>query len=319
MGQVLHKCAKTTFKVRKEIQDSKESIKALSKKYNINPKTVIKWKKRTSVEDLPLGPRKTRTVLTPLEETVIVELRKKSLLSLDDLFIALKEEIPHLTRSNLHRCLQRNGVSKLPKEENKKEKKKFKQYPIGFIHIDVCEIQLPKEKVYLFVGIDRTSKFAYARAYERATVNNSVDFLEKLQQIIPYKINKILTDNGIQFTDKAQRKYATKEHAFDACCKKYGIEHRLTKYYHPWTNGQVERMNRSIKDATIRIYYYKTKEEVMSHINDYLQAYNFGKKLKSLQYKTPYEYIMDQWEKDPKIFRIKPDPYLLGLNTNKSL
>ncbi len=102
MGQILHKCAKTTFSIRKEIQNSQKSLKALSEKYSINPKTVLKWKKRNSVEDLPCGPKKTRTVLSPLEESIIIEFRKKTLLSLDDVFIALREEIPLLTRSNLY-------------------------------------------------------------------------------------------------------------------------------------------------------------------------------------------------------------------------
>lgn len=115
MGQLLHKCAKTTFRIREEIQNSKESIAKLAKSYSINPKTVIKWKKRSSVEDLKMGARKTRTVLSELEEEVIVEFRKKTLLPLDDVYIALEDSIKYLTRSNLHRCFQRHGISRLPK------------------------------------------------------------------------------------------------------------------------------------------------------------------------------------------------------------
>lgn len=63
MGQILHKRATTTQRIRKEIQDSTESIATLAKRYGINPKTVIKWRKRISVEDAPMGSKTLRTVL----------------------------------------------------------------------------------------------------------------------------------------------------------------------------------------------------------------------------------------------------------------
>jgi transposase InsO family protein len=77
---------------------------------------------------------------------------------------------------------------------------------------------------------------------------------EALIAAVPYKIHTVLTDNGIQFTfppryaDGPTARYAT--HMFDLRCHENGIEHRLTKIKHPWTNGQVERMNRTIKEAT---------------------------------------------------------------------
>jgi transposase InsO family protein len=63
---------------------------------------------------------------------------------------------------------------------------------------------------------------------------------------VPYAIHTILTDNGIQFTNLARHKHAG-IHIFYRVCAEHGIDHRLTKIKHPWTNGQVERMNRTIK------------------------------------------------------------------------
>ena len=134
MGQILHKCAKTTERIRVEIQQSKESIQKIAKRYNVNPKTVIKWRSRDSVSDMKMGTKSINTVLTETEEAIICAFRKKTLLSLDDCYISLKDQITSLTRSNLHRCLQRHGLSVLPKEE-KEEKKKFKPYDIGYFHI----------------------------------------------------------------------------------------------------------------------------------------------------------------------------------------
>jgi transposase-like protein len=60
MGQVLHGSAATTKAIRRAIQHSQTSLRALAKRYGINPKTVAKWKKRSSVADLPAGPRANR-------------------------------------------------------------------------------------------------------------------------------------------------------------------------------------------------------------------------------------------------------------------
>ena len=171
MGQVLHGSATTTEAIRRAIQHSQESLRALAKRYGINQKTVAKWKKRTSVADLPTGPKEPRsTVLSVEEEAVIVAFRRHTLLPLDDCLYALQPTIPHLTRSSLHRCLQRHGICRLPEVEgDKPAKKKFKSYPIGYFHIDIAEVRTDEGKLHLFVAIDRTSKFAFVELHEKAT------------------------------------------------------------------------------------------------------------------------------------------------------
>ena len=104
MGQVYYGSATTTAAVRRAIQHSQESLRALARRYGINQKTVAKWKKRTSVADLPTGPKEPRsTVLSVEEEAVIVAFRRYTLLPLDDCLYALQPTIPHLTRLSLHR------------------------------------------------------------------------------------------------------------------------------------------------------------------------------------------------------------------------
>ena len=163
MGQVLHGSATTTEAVRRAIQRSQESLRALAKRYGINQKTVAKWRNRSFVADERTGPRDPKsTVLTVEEEAVIVTFRRHTLLPLDDCLYALQATIPHLTRSSLHRCLQRHGIGRLPDAGSEKvTKKKFKAYPIGFFHIDIAEVQTAEGRLYLFVAIDRTSKFAF--------------------------------------------------------------------------------------------------------------------------------------------------------------
>ena len=170
MGQVLHGSATTTAAVRRAIQNSQESLRALSKRYGINQKTVAKWKNRTATVDLKTGPRHPKsTVLSVEDEAMIVAFRRHTLLPLDDCLYALQPTLPHLTRSSLHRCLARHGISRLPDVEgDKPAKRKFKAYPIGYFHVDIAELRTAEGKLYLFVAIDRTSKFAVTQLVEKA-------------------------------------------------------------------------------------------------------------------------------------------------------
>ena len=182
MGQVHHGSATTTAAVRRAIQHSQESLRALAKRYGIDPKTVAKWRKRSSTADRRTGPREPRsTVLSLEEEAVIVAFRRHTLLPLDDCLYALQATIPHLTRSSLHRCLQRHGIGRLPETDgDKPQRSRFRRYPIGFFHLDIAEVRTGEGKLYLLVAIDRTSKFAFVELHEKATRRIAADFLRAL-------------------------------------------------------------------------------------------------------------------------------------------
>ena len=158
---------------------------------------MAKWRKRRSLADLPTGPKEPKsTVLSIEDEAIIVAFRRHTLLPLDDCLYALQPTIPHLTRSSLHRCLQRHGISQLTDVDGAKpSKKKFKVYPIGFFHIDIAEVRTGEGKLHLFVAIDRTSKFAFVELHEKATTKIAGDFLRRLIAAAPYKIHTVLTDN----------------------------------------------------------------------------------------------------------------------------
>ncbi len=315
MGQLLHGSARTTAALRRTIQNSQESIARLAARYDINSKTVAKWRKRSTVEDAPMGPRQPHsTVLTTEQEAMIVAFRKHTLLPLDDCLYALQASLPHLTRSNLHRCLQRHSISRLPQVGDKPAKKKFAQYPIGYFHVDIAEVCTEQGRLYLFVAIDRTSKFAYAELHPDQTRTTACQFLRQLIAAVPYHIHTILTDNGIQFTNRLKDKWAFK-HLFDRICHQHEIDHRLTKINHPWTNGQVERMNRTIKEATVKRYHYETHQQLRGHLSQFLMAYNFARRLKTLKGLTPYEHINRCWQKEPERFKFNPLHHTLGLNT----
>ena len=140
MGQIRHGSATTTHAVRAALQRSQASLATLSKEFGINPKPVAKWRKRETVEDQKTGPKEPRsTSLTETEEAMAVAFRRHTLLPLDDCLYALQASIPHLTRSALHRCFQRHGISRLPDiERDKPKRQRFKRYPIGFFSYRYC-------------------------------------------------------------------------------------------------------------------------------------------------------------------------------------
>jgi transposase InsO family protein len=329
MGEVLHGSARTTEAVRRAIQHSQESLRALARRYGVNSKTIAKWRARASVADQRTGPKDPRsTVLSPEDEAIIVAFRRHTLLALDDCLYALQPTIPHLTRSSLHRCLQRHGISRLPDTDGDKPRRsRFKRYPIGFFHIDIAEVRTEQGKLHLFVAVDRTSKFAFVELHEKATRRVAGDFLRHLVAAVPYKINTVLTDNGTHFTDptgdgwtpediRAMRaeKVPFRCHSFEAACADLDVEHRLTKPRHPWTNGQVERMNRTLKDATVKRFHYASHDQLRQHLADFVAAYNFGRRLKTLNGLTPYEFICKQWTSEPKRFSLNPLHQMPGLN-----
>ncbi|PTN01562.1 integrase-like protein, partial [Rhodovulum imhoffii] len=192
-----------------------------SRELGINPKTVAKWRKRETVEDRKTGPKAPRsTVLSETEEAMIVAFRRHTLLPLDDCLYALQPTVPHLTRSALHRCLQRHGISRLPEVGGDKPKRqRFKRYPIGFFHMDIAEVQTAEGKLCLFVAIDRTSKFAVTQLVEKADRRTTWVFLEHLLEAVPYRIHTILTDNGIQFAEQPRNRNAAYARTPVASCR----------------------------------------------------------------------------------------------------
>lgn len=97
--------------------------------------------------------------------------------------------------------MQCHDISRLPDVEgNKPRRSKFRSYPIGFFHIDLAEVRTEQARLYMFVAIDRTSKFAYVELHDKAQTATARDFLLRLIDAVAYKIHTVLINNGLHFT-----------------------------------------------------------------------------------------------------------------------
>ena len=192
---------------------------------------------------------------------MVIAWRKTLLLPLDDLLAVTREFInPNVSRSGLDRGLRRHGVSNLqalipqPEDEDQPQKT-FKDDEPGFVHVDVKYLpQMPDEDAhcYLFVGIDRASRWVYVEMLGEKTVANAAAFFQRLIAQAPFTVQKVLTDNGKEFTDRCcatGERDPTGRHRFDRACDSHGIDHRLIKPRHPQTNGRVERFNGRISEV----------------------------------------------------------------------
>jgi transposase-like protein len=147
MGQVLQGRPRPRTPSERRYELTRASIAQLSRTYGVNPKTVAKWKRRTSVEDHRTGPHEPRSSsLRAEQEAVVVAFRRHTRLPLDDRLYVLQATIPHLTRCFPHRCLSRHGISRLSDAcGDKPVRRRSKSYPIGTFHIDIAEVDRPGE------------------------------------------------------------------------------------------------------------------------------------------------------------------------------
>jgi DNA-binding transcriptional regulator YiaG len=206
----LHANATTTPEMREFIQNSDLSTHELSKILNISEATVRKWRKRESTQDKSHRPKKLSSTLTPLQEYVVVELRKHLLLPLDHLLQVVKEFInPEVSRSALDRCLRRNGVSNLKglkpeADEQIRLQNPYKDYLPDFVHVSVTK--LPdfegEEGMNLFVGLDPEVRWVYVDIYKDKTADAAARYIQVVLKEAPFSVQKVLAGNLKQFVEK---------------------------------------------------------------------------------------------------------------------
>src|SRR4051812_6642837 len=252
MDLALHANATTTPRTRAYIQRSKKPVAELAVELGVSETTIRRWRGRTSVGDHSHRPKKLTTSLSAMEEALVCELRTSLQLPLDDIVEVIRRCVnDELSRSAIHRCLQRHGISHR-KKPDKPSVGVFEQATVGFIHFDLKHLPaLERHKSYAFVAIDRATRYVYVEIHLKRDAKTSAGFLDRFLGHFPHSVHTILTDNGSEFTDRfaVDMKNKPKDkpsgrHPFDLICAKRGIQHRLTRPHRPQTNGLVERFNR---------------------------------------------------------------------------
>jgi transposase InsO family protein len=309
---MVHANARTTPAVRAEIARSREATGALAQRYGVSTETIRKWRRRgpEDCRDRSSRPHRLPWKASEEERAVVCALRRATGFPLDDLTFVVAHFLPHLNRDAVYRILRADGLGRLPPASHpRKPVGSFKEYELGFVHLDVKH--LPKlrtadgelRKRFLFVAIDRRSRFVHLAVKDDETEASARTFLEEALAAFPFRVTHVLTDRGSCFTAEG----------FEAACRKLGIEHRKTRPYTPRTNGMVERFNGRVQREVlgITVASHRDLERLLAGFN---AAYN-ARRQRVLDGRSPDEVLRERLVRDRSLanpgYHPPPDPCVL--------
>lgn len=304
----IHSNSTTTGFVRGVMRSSSESCRTLAGKYGVSTATVHRWKHREGGKDKSSRPLRLRNALSRECEEAALRLRRQGL-CLDACLDALTPLFPEVRRATLHRLFVKHGLRRLEKPESAKAKK-FKRYEPGFIHVDSFQLPaLGKRKRHCYLAIDRATRLVFLKVYDRKTKEAAVDFLERLIAFFPFRIHRLLTDNGGEYTHRHYRAWPSgpkTPHPFGVLCQAKGISHRLTKAYTPRTNGMVERLVKTTKTATVHSKKYPSHQALDADLRAWMGIYNLCRPHGGIQRRTPENESLRWYKEKPEIFTRDP-------------
>ena len=308
----IHPSARTTPAVRAEIARSGEPTGELARRFGVSTETIRKWRKRGAADcrDRSSRPHALPWKASEEERAIVCALRRATGFPLDDLTFVLTHFLPHLNRDAVYRILRAEGLGRLPPVSSPdKPAGSFKEYELGFMHVDVKH--LPKlraadgelRKRYLFVAIDRRSRFVHLAVKDNETEASAGAFLKEALAAFPFRVTHILTDRGSCFTAEG----------FERLCRELGIEHRKTRPYTPRTNGMAERFNGRVQREVlgITVAHHRDLERLLMGFN---AAYN-ARRQRVLDGRSPEQVVRERLEHAVSLtnpaYQPLPDPCVL--------
>lgn len=312
----IHPNARTTPVTRAEIARSGEPTGLLAQRYGVSTETIRKWRKRGAEDclDHSAKPHRLPWKATEEERAIVCAVRRATNFPLDDLTFVVSHFLPHLNRDSIWRILKAEGLNRRAKpvaERPTKGQGTFKDYDLGFIHIDIKH--LPKlqtadgerRKRFLYVAIDRCSRSVHLAVKDDETERSAIAFLREAAATFPFRFTHVLTDNGSCFTP-----------AFAKTCADLGAQYRHTKPRTPQTNGMVERFNSRISSEVLRIniYSHRALEQVLRGFN---AAYN-ARRQRVLDSKTPDQIVAERLKATPTLAKTKPQGRASPCDTTKA-
>ena len=314
----LHKNATTTPATRTYIRESPLGIRALARELGLSEGTVRKWKRRQDPHDRSHTRHDLGQSTTPAEEEVIKELRTRPGLPLDDITEVMRRCLnPQLSRGTVHRCLRRHGLSSRALRPSPAQAGSFEETTCGFIHLDVKHLpKLEKKASYVFVAVDRATRYVYAEVHRGRSGATAASFLERFLGHFPHGVHTILTGNGSEFTDRyavlkpgKPKDKPSGEHPVDVVCARRGIAHRLTRPFRPQTNGMAERFNRRLEEHLASYpkqgpahRQFRSVEERTAYVLSFVENYN-RTRLRCLGYRAPTELLHNHAQHNTKAGR----------------
>ncbi|MDI6839918.1 MAG: IS481 family transposase [bacterium] len=316
-----------------EEADKKEiPITSLCSKYHVSRKwfypqgPVDKWKKRRDKEGneglrtrVRASPKMPNKVSIELEEKILefvreyptygsarisTELKRRNIIiGHTGIYNVLRRRGLHTAKMRLELVRKLNGeIVTLDELQRDKEKSKTNHievsYPGQLVSEDTFYIGCLKGvgRIYHQVACDCFSSFGAAKIYDSKTTDTSCDFVGNylIKKFTGVRIERLLTDCGTEYTTWHEE--AKPKHKFEKMCQRLGIRHTTTKVRHPWTNGYVERLNKTLLDEFYSLAFrkkgYRTIEELQLDLDEFMEYYNYrrthqGYKLKENGCDTP--------------------------------
>jgi transposase InsO family protein len=303
----IHPNARTTPAVRAEIARSGEPTGELARRFGVSTETIRKWRKRGAADcrDRSSRPHTLPWKASEEERAIVCALRRATGFPLDDLTFVVTHFLPHLNRDAVYRILRAAGLGRLPPAScPRRPAGSFKEYELGFVHMDVKH--LPKlrtadgelRKRYLFVAIDRRSRFVYLAVKDNETEASAGAFLKEALAVFPFRVTHLLTDRGSCFTADG----------FDKLCREVGIEHRKTRPYTPRTNGMAERFNGRVQREVLGITVGSHRDLERRLLVGFNSAYNVRRQ-RVLDGRSPKAVVRERLERDASLANLSHQPH----------